>query len=66
MAFDEMLATYIRTALARNEGIEEKKMLGGVGFKRQDACGVRRESLTVRLGDEQGEGTVLEPYLRFR
>jgi hypothetical protein len=32
MAFNESLASRIRDALARKRGVEEKKMVGGVGF----------------------------------
>jgi len=38
MAFDETLDARIRAALARNKGVEEKKMFGGIGFD-----GARRE-----------------------
>lgn len=33
MAYDEALATQIRTALARRKNTEEKKMVGGICFR---------------------------------
>jgi hypothetical protein len=35
MAFSEELAERIRQGLARRKGIEEKKMFGGIGFRRK-------------------------------
>jgi TfoX/Sxy family transcriptional regulator of competence genes len=66
MAFDENLAARIRQSLARKKGVEEKKMFGGVGFLLNGnmLVGVWKDSLIVRLGDEQGEATLLEPHVR--
>jgi TfoX/Sxy family transcriptional regulator of competence genes len=65
MAFDENLAGRIRTALARKKGIEEKKMFGGIGFLLNGnmLVGVWKDSLIVRLGDDQGEEALLEPHV---
>jgi len=54
MAFDETLAARIRQALARRKNIEEK-MFGGIGFLLNGnlLVGVWKDSLIVRLGDEQ-------------
>src|SRR5262245_41686870 len=54
MAFDESLADRIRDALARQKGVEEKKMFGGVGFLLHGnmLVGVWKESLVVRLGPD--------------
>lgn len=66
VAFDEILAARIRKALARKKGIEEKKMFGGVGFLLNGnmLVGVWKDSLIVRLGDEQGEEALLEPHVK--
>jgi TfoX/Sxy family transcriptional regulator of competence genes len=51
MAFSESLAARIRDALARKEGVEEKKMFGGVGFLRNGnlLVGVWKESLVAKF-----------------
>src|SRR5438477_12247354 len=66
MAFDETLAARIRIALARKKCIEEKKMFGGLGFLLNGnmLVGVWKDSLIVRLGDEQGKEALLEPHVR--
>src|SRR5882762_6468145 len=66
MAFDEALAARIRKALARKKNIDEKKMFGGIGFLLNGnmLVGVWKDSLIVRLGDEQGEEALLEPHVR--
>jgi TfoX/Sxy family transcriptional regulator of competence genes len=66
MAFNEDLAARIRQALVRRKGIEEKKMFGGVGFLLNGnmLVGVWKESLIVRLGDDQGEDALLEPHVK--
>ncbi|MBM3997038.1 MAG: TfoX/Sxy family protein [Planctomycetes bacterium] len=66
MAFDENLAARIRKTLARRKGVEEKKMFGGVGFLLNGnmLVGVWKDSLIVRLGDEQGEEALLEPHVK--
>lgn len=66
MPFDENLAARIRTAVARKKGIEEKKMFGGIGFLLNGnmLVGVWKDSLIVRLGEEEGEAALLEPHVR--
>ena len=66
MAFDETLAERIRRGLARRKSIEEKKMFGGVGFLLNGnmLVGVWKESLIVRLSDEQGEEALKEPHVK--
>jgi len=65
MAFNETLADRIREALARKKGIEEKKMFGGIGFLLNGnmLVGVWKDSLIVRLGDDQDEEALLEPHV---
>ena len=66
MAFDETLAERIRRGLARKKSIEEKKMFGGVGFLLNGnmLVAVWKESLIVRLGDEQGEEALKEAHVK--
>lgn len=65
MAFDENLASRIRTALARNKGVEEKKMFGGLGFLLNGnmLVGVWKNSMIVRLGPDEREAALLEPHV---
>ena len=66
MPFDASLADRIRHALARKKGIEEKKMFGGIGFLLNGnmLVGVWKDSLIVRLGDEQGELALRESHVK--
>jgi hypothetical protein len=65
MAFSEELAERIRQQLAWRKGVEEKKMFGGVGFLLNSnlLIGVRKESLLVRLGPEEGDEALKEPHV---
>jgi len=62
MAYDEKLATQIRAILARDEGVVEKKMFGGIGFlvNGNMACGVHKDQLVVRVGPEAYEQALRE------
>jgi len=66
MAFDETLAARIRKALARKRGIEEKTLFGCfcLLLNGNVLVGVWKDSLIVRLGDEQGEEALLEPHVK--
>ena len=63
MAYDESLAERIREVLARQTGIEDKKMFGGIGFLLDgNMCvGVWKENLIVRIGPDAYEGALAEP-----
>jgi TfoX/Sxy family transcriptional regulator of competence genes len=65
MAFDEALAERVRQRLARRKNVEEKKMFGGRGFLLNGhlLVAVRKDSLLVRVGPEQGEEALLEPHV---
>jgi TfoX/Sxy family transcriptional regulator of competence genes len=65
MAYSEALAERIRHGLARRQGIEEKKMFGGIGFLLNGnmLVGVHKESLIVRLEPEQTERALREPHV---
>ena len=66
MAFSEELAARIRQSLARKKGVEEKKMFGGVGFLLNGnlLVGVWKDSLIVRLGSDQAEEALPQPYIK--
>jgi hypothetical protein len=66
MAFDEDLAAHIRDRLARQRGVEEKRMFGGIAFLLDGnlLVGVWKDSLIARLGGERGEEALLEPHVR--
>jgi hypothetical protein len=65
MAFSEELAERIRQGLACRQGIEEKKMFGGIGFLLSGnmLVGIWKDSLIVRLGPEEGEEALKEPHV---
>lgn len=66
MAFDELLADRIRKGLGRKKNIEEKKMFGGLCFLLNGnmLVGVWKDSMIVRLGEEQEEEALLEPHAK--
>ena len=66
MAYDEGLAQRVREEMNELPGYVEKKMFGGIGFLLQGnmAGGVIGEDLIVRVGPEQYEGALAEPYTR--
>ncbi len=66
MAFSESLAARIRDALARRRNIEEKKMFGCICFflNGNALVGVWKDRLIARLGPEEGEAALREPYVR--
>lgn len=55
MAYDENLATNLRTILKTKPGITEMKMFGGICFllKGNMLCGVEKERFIFRVGKEQ-------------
>ena len=64
MAYDEALAERVRSALAGEEGLTERKMFGGIAFMvgGNMALGVRDSDLMVRLGDV--EDALAQPHVR--
>ena len=66
MAFSETLAERIRQQLARRKNVEERKMFGGIGFLLNGnlLVGVWKDSLVVRLGEEEGEEALKEPHVK--
>ena len=66
MAFDETLAARIRDALARRKNVEERKMFGCICFliNGNALAGVWKDRLIARLGPDEGEAALREPYVR--
>src|SRR5262249_43813690 len=66
MAFNETLAERIRQRLARRKNVEEKKIFGGVVFffSGNMLVGVWKNSLIVRLGQDQQEEALRERHDR--
>lgn len=66
MAYNEALADRIRLALGAREGIEEKKMFGGLAFmyKGKMACGIVKYDLMVRVVASKFESSLEKPHCR--
>jgi TfoX/Sxy family transcriptional regulator of competence genes len=66
MPYSQELAARIRTAIGKKKGIEERRMFGGVGFLLNGhmLVGVWKDSLIVRLDEEEGEGALRERHVR--
>lgn len=65
MPFSESLAARSRDVLAREHGITEKKMFGGLCFLLHGKLlvGVFKDSLIVRLGTEQAPTALNKPHV---
>jgi len=66
MAYNEQLASRVRKALARQGGLYELKMFGGIAFMVRGymCCGVVKDLLMVRVGPEGYEKALAKPYAR--
>jgi TfoX/Sxy family transcriptional regulator of competence genes len=66
MAFDTELAERIRTVLADEPGITERRMFGGLTFLSGGhmACGIVGEELMLRLGESSAETALETPHAR--
>ncbi len=66
MAYDEDVADRLREAMKRRRGITEKKMFGGIAFMANGhmACGVVKDFLCFRLGEEGAAEALGEPHTR--
>src|SRR5437773_4332127 len=66
MAYDEVLAERIRTALRGRDDVVEKKMFGGLTFMvaGRMACGVVHDDLMVRVGSGRHEESIAQPHAR--
>ena len=65
MPFSDSLADRTRDILAREHGITEKKMFGGLCFLLHGKMlvGVFKESLIVRLGPENAPAALKKPHV---
>ena len=66
MAHDEELAERIRKRLQRRKGVTERKMFGGLAFllNGNRCCGVSREGLMLRLGNDGASAALQESHTR--
>ena len=66
MAFDQTLAQRIRSTLADDERLTERRMFGGIAFMIAGnmAVGIVREDLMVRVGPDRHEAALAEPHVR--
>lgn len=66
MPYDEGLAQRVREQLMQVPDTVEKKMFGGVGFMIHGnmACGVNGQDLIGRVGPEQYEEAMTQPFAR--
>jgi hypothetical protein len=66
MPFSESLAARARDALAREPGITEKKMFGGLSFLLHGRLlvGVFKDSLVARIGPYRAAAALQMPHVR--
>jgi len=66
VAYNEQLASRLRAILAAQPAVEEKKMFGGVSFMVNDqmCCGVLKDDLIVRIGEERNDEALAKPHVR--
>jgi TfoX/Sxy family transcriptional regulator of competence genes len=66
MTFDQGLSRRIRVLLGSMDGLEEKKMFGGVGFLLNGnmVCGVNRDNLVLRLAPERAQAALAKPHVQ--
>jgi TfoX/Sxy family transcriptional regulator of competence genes len=66
MSFDEGLAERIRSELANEAGVVEKKMFGGICFlvSGNMCCGVVGDTLVARVGPDQYVECLKLPHAR--
>lgn len=66
MAYSEQLASRVRKILARQGGLYEQKMFGGIAFmvRGHMCCGVVKDLLMVRVGPEAYEKALAKPHTR--
>ena len=66
MPYNQTLAKRIQSLLEGQPGIIGKKMFGGVGYMLHGnmVCGVIGEDLIVRVGAEQNDSALAQPYTR--
>ena len=67
MAYNTLLTERIRKLLARRQGVDERKMFGGVAFMLNGnmCCGVHQDELMVRVTLEEYAAAVQRPHARL-
>jgi TfoX/Sxy family transcriptional regulator of competence genes len=66
VVYNEALASRVRTVLAAQSDVEEKRMFGGVSFmvRGQMCCGVLKDDLVLRVGGEQFDDALAQADVR--
>jgi TfoX/Sxy family transcriptional regulator of competence genes len=66
MAYDESLARRVRSQLANQVDLHERKMFGGLAFmvRGNMCCGIVGDELMVRVGSEQYAAALAQPDAR--
>jgi TfoX/Sxy family transcriptional regulator of competence genes len=66
MGYDETLAGRIAAILGKKNGLQAKKMFGGIGYLLNGnmVCGVIKNDLIVRIGSEKTPWALAQPYKR--
>lgn len=66
MAYDERLATRVRTLLKGQRALAEKKMFGGLAYLSHGKmfAGILKDDLVVRVGPEANDEALKEPNTR--
>jgi len=67
MAYDEDIANRVRELVALEEGIDERRMFGGLAFLVGGNLALAvsgRDALLVRLGPEGAAGAAARPHVR--
>ena len=66
MAFDEALASRVRSLIAGTDGVVERKMFGGLAFSVQGnmSVGIHGAELIVRIDPAGTEAALKEPGVR--
>lgn len=66
MAYDERLATRVRTVLKGQPALIEKKMFGGLAYlsKGKMFAGILNGDLVVRVGAEDNDAALRRPHTR--
>ena len=66
MAYDEGLAQRIRELLAKQAGVSEKRMFGGLAFllKGNMCVGIVKDDLMTRVGPDAYQRLVRHPHAR--
>ena len=66
MAYDERLAQRMRKLLAKQPGVTERRMFGGLALmvRGNMCCGILKDELMVRVGPEQYEEALAQSGTR--